>query len=191
MGKVVSNLHFFLPNEVAVWLSQKYLEEEISFEEGTNFSFDEIEQPAHCVIKKENGITEIQMFERSHLGVYPDEAHLQMKVHKDGTVTTAVSEDSLFRGNTEQLLKHYLRVGFGVYSIAFEQDFMSQFTDMDLEQEGILIKLEDNNTLNPVRVKGSERPDMVGISMFGLEMGRPYLDEVCSSMMEDLDEDMD
>ena len=68
---------------------------------------------------------------------------------------------------------------------------MSQFTDMDLEKEGILIKLEDNNTLNPVRVKGSERPDMVGITMFGLEMGRPYLDEVCSSMMEDLDEDMD
>ena len=42
MNKAISNIQFYVHNEAIVWLSQKYINEKISFAEGTDFTFDEI-----------------------------------------------------------------------------------------------------------------------------------------------------
>ncbi|SFR90422.1 tetratricopeptide repeat protein [[Clostridium] aminophilum] len=173
--KTVSNIQFFLHAETMVWLSRKYLKEKIAFDEGTDFSFENIEEPVHVVIKSEDDFTVVQVFYRSHLGIY-DEASFQMKVHKDGTTFDLESKEGVDDETTENILLHYMRSGYGLYKNAIDHDFMSQFPDLDLENEGILITLQDEELLAK-RVVGKNRPKMACTTIFGTEMCRPYFNE--------------
>ena len=182
----VSNINFYLHNDAVLWLSQKTLNEEISFDEGTSFSFDEIEQPVHCVIQSEKNESIIQVFTRSRFGMYSEDADIAIKLYKDGS-TSEVETKGTIGGDPEEIIKHFIRVGFGLYKYALENDHMSLFSDMNLEKEGILVALK-NEELLARRVMGKNRPYMACTGLFGVEMGRPYGDEVEKSFMSGIGE---
>jgi len=181
MNKAISNIQFYVHNEAIVWLSQKYINEKISFAEGTDFSFDEIEQPVHVVIKAADGSAVLQVFSRSQFAVFHDEADIQITIHNDGT-TSDVKSKGTFGGDQEQIALHFMRAGYGLYKNAVDNDLMSQFPDLDLEKEGILVTLKDEELIFK-RVAGRNRPNMACTALFGVQMGRPYYDEVMNSML--------
>ena len=151
MNKSVSNIQFYVHNEVINWLTQKHFSEEIYFDEGTDFSFDEIEQTVHCVIKATGDSAVWQVFSRSTFAVFHDEADLQITIHNNGTISDVKSKGT-FGGDQEQILLHLMRAGYGLYIFAVDNDLMSQFSDLDLEKEGILLSL-NNEKLIPKKYR--------------------------------------
>lgn len=187
--KLVNNIQFYMKNEVNTWLCNKYESREkagIRFNRGDDFCYDIIDQPFHCALKSEEGNFSISLYIRSELGHYSeDSANLSIVFYTNGDKPTVKNRGGL-DGDVYATIMQFLKAGVQLREYILDNGLMNSFADLDLEKEGILIKLVDDGLIFE-RVAGKKRPAMACTSLFeGIQMKRPYQDEIMDSWMGEL-----
>lgn len=183
---LVNNVQFYMKNDVNTWLFNKYESREdagITFNRGDDFGYDITDQPFHVAIKAEEGTISIFLYIRSELGSYSEDmANLSIVFHTNGDKPTVKNRGGL-GGDAAGTIMHFLKAGVQLREYILDNNIMDKFTDFDLETEGIMIKLVDDDLIFE-RVSGKKRPSMACTVLFGgIEMKRPYQDEIMNSWM--------
>ena len=187
--KLVNNIQFYMKNEVNTWLFNKYESREdagIRFNRGDDFCYDIIDQPFHCALKSEEGSISIFLYIRSELGHYSEDlANLSIVFYTNGDKPSVKNRGGL-GGDVSATIMHFLKAGVQLREHILDNGLMDYFADLDLEKEGILVKLVDDNLIFE-RVAGKKRPAMACTSLFeGIQMKRPYQDEIMDSWMSEM-----
>lgn len=187
--KLVNNIQFFVKNEVVGWLFNKYESREdaaIRFNRGDDFSYDVIDQPFHISIKNEEGAVSILLHIRSEYGSYSeDTANLSITFYTNGDKPKVTNRGGL-GGDVSSTIMHFLKAGVQLREYVLDNNLMEQFAALNLETEGVLIKLQDDELIFE-RVAGKKRPSMACTVLFGgVQMKRPYQDEIMNSWMGEL-----
>ena len=187
--KLVNNIQFFMKNEVNNWLFDKYSSRDdagIRFNRGDDFSYDIIDQPFHIAIKSAERAISIFLHIRSELGSYSeDTANLSITFFTNGDKPKVTNRGGL-GGDAAQVIMQFLKSGVQLREYVLEKNLMEQFSDLQMESEGVLVKLQ-NDELIFERVAGKKRPSMVCTVLFGgVQMKRPYPDEIMNSWMREM-----
>ena len=189
MKRPVRNIQFYMKSDVNAWLYNKAegdSDENIRFESGDDFSFDIIDQPFHCMVRADDDKSSIFLFIRSDLGVFSEEdADFSFVIYTNGDKPTGKSSGRL-GGDAGKVFMQFLKAGTQLREYTLDRNLMDQFADLDLETEGVVVKLE-NDGLSFERVAGKRRPSMACTVLFGgIEMRRPYQDEILQSWLNEL-----
>lgn len=187
--KSLNNAQFFFNNEVNGWLWKKYESRDdavIQFASGDDFSIDIIDQPFHVSFKSDEDATAINLYIRGEWGLNPeDTANISVTLYPDGDEPEITNRGGL-GGDVVSVIMHLLKTGVQLREYLLPDDLMEQFADLNLETEGILVELQ-NDELVFERVAGKKRPAMACTGLFGgVQMKRPYQDEIVNSMMREI-----
>lgn len=171
---MVTGLSFFMKNNVHARLMEQQVQQ---FGAAADFCFDMIDRAVRChFMSCENDIT-VKLFVRSELGMYDDFfSDMSLTVYADGREPELYSSGRI-SGDPQELLDGYLKVGCALRDAVLAEQLMESFGDLNLETEGILVKLIGGE-LRFDRVAGRKRPAMLCRTLFaGEQMVRPYSDE--------------
>ena len=187
--KLVNNIQFYMKKEVNTWLFNKYEsreDAEIRFNRGDDFCCDIIDQPLHFALKSEEGSISSFLYIRSELGHYSEDlADLSMVFYTNGD-KPSVKNSGGFGGDVSATIMYFLKAGVQLREHILDNGLMDYFADLDLEKEGILVKLVDDNLIFE-RVAGKKRPAMACRTLFeGIQMKRPYQDEFMGSWVSEM-----
>ena len=184
------NVHFYFESEISKWLFNKYGGKEqnsidLKLGDDDNYSFDVIDQPIHCVIKVIDGEVVFLLHIRNGYGIYQDDlANIHIVFHTNGEKPSLIRQNGI-GGDISSIISYYLKVAMQLRK-QVSYSFYKSIADLDLEKEGVLIKLSDDDILFE-RVSGRRRPSMICNSLFeGMHMARPYLDEQASSLASEM-----
>ena len=187
-SKYLQQTHFYVPDE---YVSAKAQDGNgnLSYFVGPNFSFDVIEQPFHCVIASVEGAIEFKLYVRSEMGAFLENPDLGVRLFKepqeDGKQLKVTANTGRI-GDAGQILGIFLKVVEGISIFAEKKELVTELSNIDIESEGFLIKLDGDELLFN-RVSGKARPDMACTTLFGgVQMMRPYQDEIMDSWMGEM-----
>ena len=111
-------------------------------------------------------------------------ANLSIVFHTNGDKPTVKNRGGL-GGDAAGTIMHFLKAGVQLREYILDNNLMDQFSNLDLETEGIIVKLVDDDLIFE-RVSGKKRPSMACTVLFGgIEMKRPYQDEIMNSWMNE------
>ena len=180
------NVNFYFKSEICKWLFNKYGSKDqgsinLKLGDDDNYSFDVIDQPIHCVIKVINGEVVFLLHIRNGYGIYQDDlANIHIVFHTNGEKPSLIRQNGI-GGDISSIISYYLKVAMQLRK-QVSYSFYKSIADLNLEKEGVLIKLSDDDIVFE-RVAGRRRPSMLCNSLFeGMHMARPYLDEQASSL---------
>lgn len=188
--KLINNVNFYMKNEVNAWLIKKYegqANSVIRFNNGDDFSYDIIDQPFHCAIKSErDGSIAISLYIRSELAHYDeDSANISVILYTNGDKPKVTYKGGL-GGDISGTIKQFLKSGTQLREYILDNNLLNRFADLDLETEGVLVKLKDDDLVFE-RVEGKKRPSMACTSLFGgVQMMRPYQDEIMGAWLGEM-----
>lgn len=149
----------------------------------TGFSLDLIQAPVHLTFANKEFL-EYGFYMRSDLGVY-DEPDCSVKMYEDGGQPD-IELNSNFAEESKEFLMQCLNYMTRLAKYVHEKGIIQQFSTMDMTKEGVLLYL-DKNEIKYKLLHGKQRPDLMCTSLFnGTGMMRPYLDEVTSSLGDEL-----
>jgi len=175
---MLTGISFFLKNNVNTWLLNQFEQEEcqVTFD-AADFCFDMIDKAIRCHFSSNESSVSVKLFVRSELGMYDDFFNdLSYTVFADGSASE-LTASGRFSGDPVEQADTFLKVGCGLGDRARSERLMDSFGDLNLETEGILVKLI-GGALRFERVSGRKRPAMLCRTLFGGEqMVRPYHDE--------------
>ena len=180
-AKAIKGVRFFIEGEATERLIKdaKETDPDKVLAEGDEFSFDITEQPFHCEITRKKNVTEVQLYIRNQMGF--------LEGHADAVVTFPDGGTARMKGgsriaNAEDAAGHFLKTAVQL-RYHFSKDALCKDAPvMDPASEGIVVKYQ-NGACKFREVKGKARPNLACTALFGgIEMGRPYEDEVMEGM---------
>ncbi|MBQ3010759.1 MAG: sel1 repeat family protein, partial [Oscillospiraceae bacterium] len=176
---MVTGISFFMKNNVNTWLLEQFERggKAYAFNCPSDFCFDMIDRAIRCHFVSSAAEISAKLFVRSELGMYDDFfTDMSLTVFADGRTPELYSSGRI-DGDPEKLSTAFLKVGCMLRDMAAERNFVELYCGLNLESEGVLVKLIGNE-LRFDRVSGRKRPAMLCRTLFGGEqMVRPYQDE--------------
>lgn len=184
---IMKDAIFFIEEEVLDWLIENGKDDEdYNADKGVNIVFEIIDMPWRCSIATSEDIVELKMFLRSEIGVNMEKEDFKIKLFSDGsnpevTLGTNVAGDGFVK-----FAIICLRAGFTLYEKFCNSESKDIVLGFDAEQDGIIVELEEN-ALGYKKVSGKKRPNLACTTLFGgVEMSRPYSDELMNSWALDM-----
>ncbi len=193
----IANLRIF--TEQSTIQFSKVEGKKISIGTGAKYIIDIIDQPMQIRIDTdENGVL-VRFSHRSTLGTMEDSYDHKVLFSLDGK-DVLCDEDgdyNMFRfqiqnddpddneGVFAKIGRSYIYFIETLLKYLEEQGELDSYSDFDNENEGILMARDDNGNIGMCRVKGKQRPSLLGSGLFGTETCRPYIDEMMDSFLYD------
>lgn len=203
MENTLNNAHFFFDNEVHSWLYKKYdTINEDRFLKNCNFGYDLIDQPFYCAVSSDDDHVDVKLYIRGEMGILLDAPDLEISCSMTGEDPEVVVSSGRIGSNVAEVFMVFFKAII-VFGMQLEQkNLLEEFSNMDTEKEGVIVSLDDEKLVFE-RVNGKARPTMACNSIFGVQMARPYQDEIIEGwfseetpleekieLAEDGDEDM-
>ena len=184
MQEVLQNAHFYMESVVHTWLCESF--KSLSYQEGASYTMEIIDQPFTCVTTHSEGYIEIKLYIRSEIGAFLDNPDLGVRFAAKGGDTKVTANTGRLGGDAGQTMGVFLQAAASLFGYLAEQDMTGDFSKLNAEKEGVVLTL-DNEKLQFTTVKGKHRPDLACTALFGgIQMGRPYQDELMASWMDDM-----
>ncbi len=159
--------------------------EKIEFAPLEHYEFDDVNQPLHCTIDRDEKVIIFRIFSRSTLGFSEDNPACTIHFSPDGKKVRDKKKSPY-----ADLARFFLKAAVYLRRYIAEHDLTEAFADMDTEMEGIIVRFDEENVLHLTRVSGAQRPDLACTALFGnIEMGRPYEDELEALEAEENEEE--
>ena len=150
-------------------------------------SLDLIHQAFHLSlhIDEQNVKTQdFYLFVRSELGHYNYDTPDLHIVTIDGKRPT-LQMNRAFAGDTTAFFTACYTYMVTLNSYMYRQGLFTQYANMDVQNEGILLSLEGDE-IHTKLVHGRERPSLLCTTLLGNQvMGRPYIDELMQSLKQE------
>lgn len=190
---IFENIGFFLNQEdLKIGAS-----EPVSFDEDEHFQLDVIDLPLHFKCDAEKDGIVCRLYQRHQFGISEENPICTIRFSADGSEVMGEESDdnSVFRFGTAEdsgesgnvaMARVFLRTASFLRRYSIENHLVDEWEYYDAETDGILVKNKEDSTIQLKMVTRRNRPSLIGTTLFGgMEMCRPYWDEMIASMMSE------
>lgn len=184
INKALTNTCFFLNAETQSWLMKRYDSIKTSLvPPDCDFGFHITDQPFYCSVCSDDSSIEVELYLRSEVGVFEDCPDLGIKIFTNNEKAVVTTNTGRIGGNGADTITTFFKFAAALNEYIAERGLTAEFSNIDLKTEGVSVLLKNDELLFE-RVSGVNRPAMACIIPYcGIQMVRPYADEICRGMM--------
>lgn len=182
-SNVISNVHFYMTNEVLSWLYNDYVKKPngIPINEGESLIFDVYDAPFSSILQLDHDVLIQKIYKRNEFGINAGSPDLSARF-SPGDVEGKYEAKWTMAGDLKGLSSHYMGAGIRMFRYYLDDDSIDDISVFDPNTEGVLVKIINDKPVFE-RVSGKKRPAMLCSTITGeMEMKRPYVDEAADMM---------